>query len=152
MPETPAAVKTPSRADEIRAKNREVLAEMKKACPLLVRWTLQFGHRGVNLVDAAELTKLPPGDSQSAVARWRIRLFSRTHQYSIIARPPHGQGDRTSTTADDGYLGCTVQARMPLAGEDWTRGRDLADGPYSDATWIAIVHDILGYELVRLGK
>lgn len=141
MSETQEAVKAPSKTDEIRAKNREVLAEMKDRCPLLVRWASQLARRGANLVDATELSLAD--DSLGPV--FRIRFFTRTHWYSISARPPCGDDV-------EGWMGCTASSRIPLAGEDWTRGNDLADGPYSDATWIEIVYDILGYELVRLGK
>jgi len=132
--------------DLMRVNNREVLAEM--ACPGLADWAQRLAGHGANLVDAAELSVLAPHGDPSG-KRWRIRLFTRTHQYTIIARPP---SPPDSANADDGYLGCTLTARTPLAGEDWTRGRDLADGAYSEATWNEIVHDILGYELVRLGK
>jgi len=133
-----------SPTDQMRAKNREALAEMR--CPGLAKWAQRLAGHGANLVDAAELTALAADTDER---RWRIRLFSRTHQYTIIARPPSPQDN---ANADDGYLGCVVMSRQPLAGEDWARGRDLADGPYCEETWNEIVHDILGYELVRLGK
>lgn len=130
----------PSTTDKTRASNRTVLAEMKDRCLLLVQWASQLAGRGGNLVDAAVLSVA--GDTVGPV--FRVQLFTQSHRYTIAARPPCGD--------DDGYLGCTASARTPLAGEDWTRGNDLADGPYSDATWIEIVYSILGYELVRLGK
>ena len=43
-----------------------------------------------------------------------------------------------------------VQTRKPRAGEDWNRGNDLADGPYSEETWREIVNDIVAYELVKV--
>ncbi|MEE8114809.1 MAG: hypothetical protein V3T23_10710, partial [Nitrososphaerales archaeon] len=53
---------------------------------------------------------------------------------------------------DDGrtYLGCTASSRKPRAGEDWTRGSDLADGDLSLETWNKILGDIVAYELVRV--
>jgi hypothetical protein len=49
-----------------------------------------------------------------------------------------------------GYLGCIADTRKPRAGEDWNRGRDLADGNYSKRTWQEIKDDILAYELVKV--
>lgn len=51
-----------------------------------------------------------------------------------------------------GYLGCTVTARKPRAGEDWVRGNDLADGAYCKETWRKIKDDIISYELVKIIK
>lgn len=138
-----------NKTDLTRVKNREVLAEM--LCPGLAEWAQRLAAHGANLVDAAELS-VRDGEHAVRQRTWRIRLFTRTHQYTITARPPYGMGGSISTHADAGYLGCTVTARQPLAGEDWTRGRDLPDGPYCEETWNEIVHGILGYELVRLGK
>lgn len=46
-------------------------------------------------------------------------------------------------TADNplGYLGAAV-LYPPRPGEDWERGRDLADGPCSDATIQRIADDL----------
>lgn len=53
---------------------------------------------------------------------------------------------------DKGYLGCQVSARKSRAGEDWTRGNDLPDGPFSVKTWYMILNAIINYELVELSK
>ena len=53
---------------------------------------------------------------------------------------------------DDGYLGCQVSARKARAGEDWRRGNDLPDGPFSIETWNMILNAIINYELVELSK
>lgn len=85
------------------------------------------------------------GDSVNGVTARRFRLYTDHHAYSIRAQVP--------TTADErGYLGCTVSRRKPRAGEDWTRGSDLADGPFSMQTWTRILSDIIGYELVPLDR
>ena len=142
-----ADANAPSRTDEIRATNREVLAEMRQRCPEFVQWASRLARRGGNLVDASRLTIKKGGGI--AKPMFCVTLFTQRHLYWISARPPVPSD---TTNADDGYLGCIAQARKPLAGEDWTRGNDLPDGPYSEATWNEIVHGILGYELVRLGK
>jgi hypothetical protein len=48
------------------------------------------------------------------------------------------------------YLGCGANSRRTRAGEDWHRGSDLPDGPFSRGTWEAIKDAVIAYELVRL--
>lgn len=74
--------------------------------------------------------------------RCRIFLYTRTHRYKISAIV-HSNKD---------YLGCTVSARMPRAGETWTRGNDLPDGSCSRRTWENIKNSIIQYELVKITK
>lgn len=71
----------------------------------------------------------------------KIYLYTNEYQYMIVAI------DREE---DNGYLGCQVSSRKPRAGEDWTRGNDLPDGPFNKNTWDTIVNAILNYELVKL--
>lgn len=68
----------------------------------------------------------------------RIRIYTDKNSYAIYAK--------------DGYLGCMASARKPRAGEDWTRGNDLPDGPLSEETWRRILCDIVSYELVRIHR
>lgn len=76
-----------------------------------------------------------------------IKLFTETHTYSISAR----RKDRKNKGEKDlGYLGCQASTRKPRVGENWTRGTDLADGIYSEQTWINILCDIVGYEMKPL--
>jgi len=74
----------------------------------------------------------------------RIKLFTETNSYAITAFPPEKNFN--------GYLGCTTNSRKPRAGESWTRGNDLADGEFSKDTWIKILGDIVGYELVKIHR
>lgn len=62
-----------------------------------------------------------------------LRFLTANNSYSIVGK---------ST-----YLGCVYRNRYPLPGETWTRGSDLADGDFSEATWNRIVQDILSLEL-----
>ena len=76
-----------------------------------------------------------------------IKLFTEIHSYHITARR---RDKKTKGEKDLGYLGCTASLRKPLIGETWTRGSDLADGIYSEQTWINILCDIIGYEMKAL--
>ena len=70
----------------------------------------------------------------------RLRVYTFSNKYGIVASPP---GD---------YLGGVAVARKPRAGEDWTRGNDLADGPFSRETWNKILVDIVAYEAVKIHR
>lgn len=75
--------------------------------------------------------------------RCRFRLYTRTNVYTIVARE-HGGGTKT------GYLGCQASSRMPRAGEDCARGRDLSDGDLSEETWRRILGEIVSFEMVGI--
>jgi len=66
----------------------------------------------------------------------RVRLFTDRNVYGIVAKPT--------------YLGAMASSSKPRVGEDWTRGNDLADGPFNHDTWVKILSDIVSYELVNL--
>ena len=75
--------------------------------------------------------------------KYGVRIYTDNNSYSITAR---------ETSGNRGYLGCIASARKPRAGETWTRGNDLADGPLTKATWHKILADIVSYELVQVHK
>lgn len=66
------------------------------------------------------------------------RLFTEKYRYSIVGRK------------DGSYLGCTNSVRAPNPGEDWTKGNDLADGPFSKETLEQIKSDIISCELLKI--
>ena len=68
-------------------------------------------------------------------------FYTEDNRYSITAIDRDG---------DDGYLGCTVTCRKARAGEEYNRGNDLPDGPFTEETWNTIVYAIVNYELVKL--
>lgn len=70
-------------------------------------------------------------------------FYTENHRYFIAA---------IDKKSDEGYLGCSVSARKPRAGEDWLRGNDLPDGPFNRPTWDKILNAIVSYELVKLSK
>lgn len=84
------------------------------------------------------------GNPPETVARYM--LYTRTNRYSIKAVEREGGPTETRSS----YLGCIANCRMPRAGENWTRGSDLADGELTEATWHRILGDILSYEMVKV--
>lgn len=70
----------------------------------------------------------------------RLRFWTSSNCYSIRAIPARDEDGGKE------YLGCEVTARSPLPGEHWTRGADLADGEFSEATLARILLDIVSYE------
>ncbi len=71
----------------------------------------------------------------------KIKIYTNNHEYTIVAI------DRSS---DDGYLGCVVSNRKLRAGENWTRGNDLPDGPFIQKTWEKIKNAIIRFELIKI--
>ena len=73
-----------------------------------------------------------------------IYIYTSDNKYSITAR------QETIDNAGNvikSYLGCIASSRRPLVGEDWTRGRDMADGRLKSKTWLRILEDIVAYEM-----
>jgi len=81
----------------------------------------------------------------------RFTIFTDTNAYHINARDADGS-TRADGSPDHGYLGCIASCRKPRAGEDWTRGNDLADGALTEETWRCILADIVAYELVKVHR
>lgn len=72
-----------------------------------------------------------------------ITFFTSINKYVVVYRIPDNE-------KADGYLGCTATSRTPRAGEEWSRGNDLPDGPFSHTTWVRILAAIVSYEMVRV--
>lgn len=94
--------------------------------------------------------------------RVRARIWTFNNQYSIVANKfwcpdqdvplrkysnpdPRPELD-TKAVRSDVYLGAMALSRKSRTGETWSRGNDLADGSFCEATWLRIVQDILRYE------
>ena len=71
--------------------------------------------------------------------KWNVYFYTHNYRYHLVA-------------TSNGYFGCTAQCRKSVAGEDWFRGSDLADGPFSLETWERIKKDIIKHELVKVSK
>ena len=106
-------------------------------CPELHDWIKSITRYG-EFEKFVIVEQEEPGNSKSV----RVKLWTDNNSYSISASLP--------VDGYDGYLGCIASARKPRVGEDWTRGNDLADGPYSIGTWRKIVNGIVAYELSKL--
>lgn len=72
----------------------------------------------------------------------KVLFYTYNNQYCITAIDKGKQ--------NKGYLGCTVSARKIRAGENWTRGNDLPDGPFNHKTLEQIKNRIIAYELEQL--
>ena len=70
-------------------------------------------------------------------------FYTEDNKYSIIA---------IEREKDEGFLGCGVSCRKARPAEDWVRGNDLPDGPFTEETWNTIIYAIVNYELVKLSK
>jgi len=118
--------------DELRARNKVILKKLKKDYPDFVKWFDSWQWKGgFNLIDSAVLEIIEPH-------YYRVYIFSERYDYAIRVKSD--------------YLACECGCRQPYAGETWTRGRDLADGSYTEETWLHILGDIAAHEMVRLGK
>jgi len=110
---------------------------------LLDLWVHDLVYPG-NVVDFVQTIKRYEDSTQNGPERVKeFCFYTEQFKYRMYAN------DRSN---DDGYLGCQVSARKARAGEDWLRGNDLADGPFTEATWLRILKTIINYELVILSK
>ena len=89
----------------------------------------------------------------------RFRIYTDNNVYTIHANCHQATGAgvvdgkvSTKQVSLPTYLGCGASARKPRAGETWTRGSDLADGPLTFETWVKILGDIVSYEQVKVHK
>ncbi len=115
---------------------------MRKIEKLKNEWLPQIMRGNPNLDEYVEVTEDDgESDTKTYEQRYRFRLYTSKYVYTIRAI------DRSE---NDGYLACGVSTRKSRAGEDWIRGSDLPDGPFTEETWNSIKHAIIGYELRKL--
>lgn len=96
-------------------------------------------HKFVQIIEREGIGN--PTDPNENYEKVVIHIYTDSHYYHIVA---------IDSANDDGYLGCQASTRKPRAGEDWTRGNDLPDGPFTRDTWEKIKNAIIGYELIEL--
>lgn len=104
---------------------------------MLDQWLSELVFPGKSKDFIQELEDLGEADQVTK----RISFYTDEHEYVINAMERENGKH---------YLGCQVTARKPRAGEDWTRGNDLPDGPFNKETWNRIIYAIVNYELVKL--
>jgi hypothetical protein len=109
----------------------------------LKRWGKFDEHTVIDRVSA---------DAGNGETELRCRIYTDVHCYSISVRNPRVTHHVGCDTVDQGYLGCIASTRKPRAGEEHTRGNDLADGPLSEETWRRILADIVSYEMVGVHR
>jgi len=78
--------------------------------------------------------KFPPSDD-NVDDRVEMDFYTLLNEFHITA------------TVKGDYLGATQSNRRARASEDWDRGSDLSDGPFSFETWANILGDMLSCEL-----
>ena len=106
---------------------------------MLNEWITNLVYPG-KVEDFIKVTKEFMHDKNSTK---EVTFYTDEYRYRLYA---------VDRPEDDGYLGCQVSARKARAGEDWRRGNDLPDGPFSVETWNMILNAIINYELVELSK
>lgn len=72
----------------------------------------------------------------------RIIIYTSKYSYHISAK-------FDAVTYTD-YLLCASQCRERVPGEDWFRGNDMTDGPFSTYTWNKILNSIVRNELEQI--
>ena len=107
--------------------------ELKELKKQLLKWVSSFKNADISY----------KGDDciEEHDNRIVLKLYTDKNVYSIMAK---------LSVRNGGYLGAGYSCRKPRAGETWTRGGDLADGDFSYETWIKIMGDIIGTELVKI--
>jgi len=129
----------PLNLDEEKVKSAKLWEDLKREAPEFVEWLgeILWGDHDpldIVLIDQHDLEEI----------RYSVDIFTDIHSYHFSVKPPNEEDG-------DGYLGGQAGTRKFLAGEEHTRGNDLADGPYSKETFDKIVKDIVAFELVELG-
>lgn len=70
-----------------------------------------------------------------------VAFYTDDNKYFIVA---------VEREMKKGRIECVANARKSRAGETWTRGNDLADGPFTRKTLERIKNRIIAYELIKL--
>ncbi|KKM82923.1 hypothetical protein LCGC14_1314580 [marine sediment metagenome] len=66
-------------------------------------------------------------------------FFTHTHKWRMVL-----------INRAEPSLMCNSDTRKPRAGEDWTRGRDMTEGPLNEETWRAFLAEIVSYEIIEI--
>jgi hypothetical protein len=112
----------------------------------LIEWIRRDLSRWGSIEDHARITF--PGGVDEKPRRAHVEIWTDRTHYLITAHEAYA----TEDVGMRSYLGCVASARKPRAGEDWTRGNDLADGELNPETWHRILADIVSYEIVKVHR
>jgi len=130
----------PLNLDEEKVKSAKLWEELKREASEFVEWLGEILWGDYDPLDIALIDQ----HEDLEELRYSVDIFTDTHSYYFSVKPPNEEDA-------DGYLGGQAGTRKSRAGEEHTRGNDLADGPYSKETFDKIVNDIVAFELVELG-
>lgn len=141
-PKTPKKVQPPKKCEDPTVKalkqTKKLLKEMKRDHAELYGWLCLLG-RFVDPEDGMLIRKendnFAPNDPSEDY--YKITFATSRNEYHITAKP-------------HSYLGATATCRQCRVGESWKRGNDLHDGPFCYGTWVGILSDIIGYEMVSV--
>lgn len=112
--------------------------DLVNIAPEFSKW-LNYIVGGNGNVDSKVLIFNYPSDNN----RFKCYFYSNDYVYTI-------SGCKANKNNIGGYLGCIVSTRKSRPGENWHRGHDLPDGPYSKETFDLIIHKIIANELKDL--
>ncbi|MCK5602495.1 hypothetical protein KAR91_11510 [Candidatus Pacearchaeota archaeon] len=116
---------------------------------------VEISHRDLTLMEQLDqwLKKLIfPGKVEDFIEEVSADTFGEEIHRELFLYTDENRYYINAIERSDGenYIGCNVSARKTRAGEDWTRGNDLPDGPFNKETWNRIIYAIVNYELVKL--
>jgi len=121
---------------EVTSINDRELTKME----MLDQWLKELVYPG----DINNFIQEISGQGNEESIKRKICLYTQENRYFIVA-VEYSNGNKD-------YLGCQVSSRKARAGEDWIRGNDLPDGPFTRKTWDTIINAIVSYELVKLSE
>ncbi len=112
----------------------------------LKKWLSELLYRDNNLENYFQIkTSSQRFEGGSEEFTHVVYFYTKYNRLYLVVAP---SSSRDGTI----YFGCQISDRKPRAGEDWTRGNDLADGKFNQETWNRIKNDIISYELVKVAK
>jgi len=131
------STKPPNRVEEIKARNKAILSELRQNARDFVEWLEPLIGHGAATTDLVVL------ETSSGTLKperiYKVYLYTRDYRYAIVFKPGL-------------YLGCQVSGRTPKAGYEFAGGHDLSDGEPNIATWNQILADIIKQEIIPLGN
>lgn len=124
-----------------KKEQKELMVKFEEEFPELYGW---FGLMGLLEELECKADKfILINEYCPSTAKINFSIYTDRYEYKFVAIKPGKE-------RENGYLACGLSGRKPRAGEDFTGGRDLADGSYSFETFQKIMFDIVNFELVKM--